>query len=38
LYQNRVVNWDPLSDTIFFNIPCRHTIRDMYNSVNQAPE
>jgi hypothetical protein len=26
----------PLSDIIFFGIPCKHTIRDMYNSANTA--
>jgi hypothetical protein len=34
--QNFDVNWDPLSDTIFLGTPCRHTIRDIYNSVRVA--
>jgi hypothetical protein len=29
-------NWVLRSDTIFFGTPCKHTIRDMYNSTNTA--
>jgi hypothetical protein len=32
------VNWEPRYDTIFFGTPWRHTIWDMYNSTNLAPE
>jgi hypothetical protein len=26
----------PLSDTIFFGMPCKHTTQDMYSSTNTA--
>jgi hypothetical protein len=38
LLQNREVNWDPWSDTIFLGTPCRQTICAMYNSTSLAPE